>query len=202
MSDQLAEQGAASYRSEMRAMTRALWTGAMAWEQAWELGTFNIRAGLTNAWHRGMKSVGLQPSDMSPEETLKLQQIIIQETNYLAPFLDAIEAGSKANGGKLGPLMTRAAMWANRFPDVENQARQMAKNDPVLEWVWNPQKEHCGDCEKLNGRVKRASTWRRYSVRPQSPELECKGFLCGCQLMPSTKPLSKGPLPRLAGASR
>ena len=183
-------------------MTRGLWTGALSWEQAWELGTFNIRAGLTNAWHRGMESVGLRPADMTPEEKVALDQVVFQEINRLAPFLDEIEQNSKANGGKLGPLFERAAMWANRFPDVENRAREMAQNDPVLEWVINYTRtvEHnCNTCLRLNHKVKRASAWRRAGLHPQNPpndKLECGGWLCGCGLVPSDKPLSKGPLPR------
>ena len=202
MSEQLSEQGASTYRAEMRSMTRALWTGAMSWEQAFELGMFNIRVGLTNAWHRGMESVGLRPVDISPEERVRLQQIITQETNQLAPFLDTIEANSKASGGKLGPLMDRAAMWANRFPDVENQARLMAQNDPVLEWQINVTRtveQNCSTCLGLSGKPKRASAWRRAGLHPQRPpneKLECGGWLCGCALVPSTKALSKGPLPR------
>ena len=194
----LQEQGQSSYTAEMRSLTRGLWTGAISWEQAFELGMFNIRVGLTNAWHRGMASVGLQPSDMSPDEQIKLRQIISEEINYLAPFLDAIEQGSKANGGKLGPLMQRAAMWANRFRDVENQARQSAKNDPKLVWRLGPT-EHCVDCANLADKVKRASSWQRANIRPQMPELACQGFRCQCILEPTELPLSKGPLPRLRG---
>lgn len=198
---QIQEQGQKTYTAEMRSMTRALWTGAMSWEQAFSLGMFNIQAGLTNAWHRGMESVGLKPIDMTSQERIRLQQIIAAETVHLAPYLDAIERGSKANGGKLGPMMTRAKMWANRFRDVENQARQMAQNDPRLVWHLGATEEHCRDCNRLDGKVKRATTWQRYGVRPQSPQLECKGFNCLCVLESTELPLSKGPLPRLAGGA-
>jgi len=171
--EQLEEQGQRSYTAEMRAMTRALWTGAMSWEQAFELGMFNIRVGLTNAWHRGMKSVGLQPADMTPEERIKLQQIIVEETRHLTPFLDAIERGSKANGGKLGPLMNRAKMWANRFRDVENQARQSAQNDPILMWQYGDTK-HCGDCLRLNEKKKRASTGGARAFVPKVQNLSAE----------------------------
>lgn len=183
MQTRLAEQGQRSYTAEMRAMTRGLWTGGLSWEQAWELGTFNIRAGLTNAWHRGMKSVGLQPSAMAPEERVKLEQMIFNEINRLAPFLDKVAQNSKANGGKLGLWMDKAAVWANRFPDAENQARTMAQNDPVLEWQINVVRtveENCNTCLSLNTKRKRASQWRRAGLHPQNPpneKLECGGWL-------------------------
>ncbi len=194
----LREQGASSYSSEIRNITRSLWNGAMSYEQAFDLMMFNIRAGLTSAWHSGMKEVGLQPSDMTPEEQLQLQQVIFSEFSHIDGFLTAIETQSKADGGKLGPLLNRAQLWINRYQDVQNQAKQMAQNDPILQWVYGDT-EHCGDCLKLNDKKKRASTWRRYGIRPQSPDLECHGYNCQCQLVLAEGPLSKGPLPRLSG---
>lgn len=196
---QLAEQGPIIYRSEIRGVTRGLWTGAYSYEQAFNLMMFNIRAGLTSAWHNGMKEVGLTPADMSPEERIQLEQVIYSEFSHIDGFLTAIEQGSKANGGKLGPLMARADMWINRYRDVMNQAKQMAQNDPPLMWILGPTEAHCIDCSRLNGKVKRASTWRRAGIRPQDPGLSCRGFNCLCILQPTDKPLSRGPLPRLVG---
>ena len=196
----LVEQGASSYRSEIRNITRSLWNGAIDYNQAFDLMMFNIRAGLTSAWHNGMKEVGLLPADMTPQERLALEQIVQSEFSHIDGYLTWIEQNSKANGGKLGSLWPRANLWINRYLDVQNQAKVTAQNDPRLEWVWNPMKEHCIDCEHLNGKVKRASQWQQYGIRPQSPDLACRGFNCGCALLPSDKPLSRGPLPRLAGA--
>jgi hypothetical protein len=172
-------------------------------DQSFDLFVFNIRAGLTAAWHRGMRSVGLQPVDMTPQERIELAQIIQNETSRVFPFLIDVEQNSKANGGKLGPHTTRVNTWANRFPDVENRARLVAQNDPKLEWQINVvrQVEHnCNTCLRLNGKVKRASAWQRADLHPQNPpnpHLECEGWLCGCALLPSDKPLSRGPLPRV-----
>jgi len=197
---ELAEQGPASYRAEIRGITRGLWTGAYDYDQAFELMMFNIRAGLTNAWHNGMREVGLQPTDMTAEERTQLERVIFDEFTHVDGFLTAIEQGSKANGGKLRPLMARADLWINRYKDVQNQAKQAAQNDPKLKWVVDPAKESCTDCLALNDKVKRASVWKRYGYRPQMPDLECGGWACGCILQPTNEPLSKGPLPKLVGA--
>jgi len=194
---ELAEQGPSTYRAEIRGITRGLWTGAYDYDQAFELMMFNIRAGLTNAWHNGMREVGLQPTDMTAEERTQLEQVIYSEFSHIDGFLTAIEQGSKANGGKLGPLMARADLWINRYRDVQNQAKQAAKNDPKLEWILGPTEEHCSSCSRLNGKVKRASVWRRANIRPQIQDLACRGFNCLCILQPTDKPLSKGPLPKL-----
>ena len=199
---ELREQGAASYRSEIRNATRSLWNGAIDYDQFFDVMMLNIRLGLTAAWHSGMKSVGLLPTDMSALEKQELQQLIFSEINHIGPYADAIEQGSKANGGKLSALWPRAEMWINRYVDVENRARAMAQNDPKLEWQINVTRrvEHnCSTCLKLNGKVKRASYWQTrglYPQNPPNPHLECQGWLCGCALLPTDKPLSRGPLPR------
>ena len=194
----LQEQGAKSYRSEIRGVTRGYWTGVYSYEQAFSLMMFNIRAGLTSAWHNGLKEVGLLPSDMTPAESIQLEQVINSEFAHIDGFLTFIEQNSKANGGKLGSLWPRANMWINRYKDVQNQAKQTAQNDPVLTWQLGPTEEHCGSCSKLAGKTKRASTWQRSGIRPQSQELECKGYNCLCVLEPTPgQPLSRGPLPRI-----
>jgi hypothetical protein len=139
-----------------------------------------IENGLTVAWNEGAREVGVQPDEKTPAERVELQRIITNETNQIGGFADAIEAGSKANGGKLGPLMSRAEMWILRYTEVQNRGKMSAQADPKLEWVWDPRKEHCTSCERLNGKVKRRSFWQRIGVIPQNPPnplLECGGWL-------------------------
>lgn len=198
----LAEQDKAerNYRSAIRSVVRGLWAGIFDLDQAFDVGETSIRFGLTQAWNAGLKSVGVLPSEQSPEQKIELQRIINLETSLLFPFLLDIEAGSKANGGKLKPQMVRGEMWALRATDVESRARVSAENDPKLMFVLGQTKEHCGSCLKLAGKVKRASTWRRLGIRPQAPPnplLDCGGWKCLCFFEPTTEPLSRGPLPRL-----
>jgi hypothetical protein len=147
-----------------------------------------------------MRQAGLNPADITPQEQIALDARINDEFRHILPFGRDIEAGSKANKGKLRPLMNRAQAWTLRARDVSNQAKTMAQNDPKLMWVWDPAKEHCTSCERLNGKVKRASFWEASGVRPQNPDnpfLECRGWKCGCTFVVTDRPLSRGPLPRL-----
>ena len=189
-----------NYRSAIRSMVRGLWAGIFDLDQAFDVGETSIRFGLTQAWNAGLKSVGVLPSEQSPEQRIELQQIINRETSLLFPFLLDIDAGSKANGGKLKPQMKRGETWALRATDVESRARVTALSDPKLMFMLGATKEHCGSCLKLAGKVKRASTWLRLGIRPQAPPnplLDCGGWKCLCSFRPTTEPLSKGPLPRL-----
>lgn len=197
----LAEQGRieTNYRMDIRSTVRGLWTGVFDVDQAFQLGDLAIRTRLTQAWNAGLASVGVLPSEQSPAQRIELQGIINNETSRLFDFLLAVEAGSKANGGKLGPQMDRADLWISRVVDVENRARVTAESDPKLKWIIDKAKENCPTCLKLNGKVKRASTWRR-TVLPKNPPnaaLDCQGWACGCAILPTTDPLSRGPLPKV-----
>lgn len=198
----LAEQdkAEANYRSAIRSMVRGLWAGVIDIDQAFDVGETAIRFGLTQAWNAGLKSVGDLPSEQSPQQRIELQQMINAELSRLFPFLLDIEANSKANGGKLGPLFTRAEMWILRATDAENRARTSALSDPRLAWRLGATEIHCHSCNALNGKIKKASYWQRLNIRPQSPPnpmLECGGFNCLCIFEPTTEPQSRGPLPSL-----
>ena len=189
-----------NYRRGIRNMVRGLWSGALDINQAWEMGHTTIRFGLTQAWNAGLKSVGVLPSEQTPQERIELTQIITREQALLFPFLEDIEKGSKANKGKLGPQFKRGEMWANRAGDVESRARLSVRTDPKLEWAIDITKANCSTCLKLDKKVKRKSTWVRLNIHPRQPDnpnLVCRGWLCGCTLLPTTKPLSRGRLPNV-----
>jgi len=147
--------------------------------------------------------VGVQPSELTPEERLAMQSAIYSEINELDGFAVLIEQGSKANGGKLAPLLQRAELWAGRYDDVVNRAKLMAGKDQKLQWTINYTrvvKVNCPSCLKLSGKIKRASYWQREDVHPQqppNPKLECEGWQCGCGLVPTDEPCTPGPLPKL-----
>jgi len=187
------------YRKSLRDNVRGLWGGVIDYDQFWEAMTATIQRRLPQAWYDGSKDCGVMPADLSPEERMALQQAIVSEMSFVTRFADDIMAGSKANGGKLQPLLARVEMWAARYSDLQSRARLMACEDQKLQWVMGATKEHCNSCLRLSGKVKRASYWRRVNVYPQSPpnpNLECDGW-GKCQLLPTDERCSPGPLPRL-----
>ena len=192
-----------SYRQQIRSAVRGLWTGELditdfiLWMQD------AIDNGFNAAWKEGMASVGLQyPEDMTSEEQNALRLAIYDENQYIFGFGEAIEQGSKANGGKLGTQFQRVELWVKRYLNLVNQARQMAQNDPVLEWMLSA-KESCTSCLRLNGQRRRASVWAASDLRPQHPnKLNCMisagGVdVCKCQLVPTDQPPTRGRIPRV-----
>ena len=196
-------ESASSYAKDLRGITRALWNGSMDFDQTFAMFQDNVRIGLTRAWYEGAKECGIQPSELMPEELTAIDTMLYSEYQHIFGFLDYVELNSKANGGKFAPISSRVDTWALRYPDVINRAKLMACADQKLEWVNNAVrvvKVNCSSCLRLNGKVKRASYWQRVDVHPQQPpnlKLVCQGWECGCGLVKTDKPLSKGPLPRL-----
>lgn len=194
-----ATKSMADFGLSIRAAVRGLWKGVLDRFNFNDTMTLAIRRGLTIAWHDGAARCGVLPEELTPPELLRLYMIIQENIGYIPGFADAIEAGSQANGGKLGPLLSRAEMWTNKYTQAQSLGQQMACGDRKLRWQLGPTKEHCKDCLKLDGRVYRASIWERYDIYPQSPQLECSGFRCLCSFVPTNEPGTPGRPPRLSG---
>lgn len=190
-----------SYGQDIRASVRGLWNGTLGLPEFVDGMESAIRRGFSQAWAEALQSVGLSyPDDMTPEERAALQDAITNEIGFTFQFGIDIEQNSKANGGKLTPLLQRVEMWVNRYHAINARALTMVQSDPALKWIMDPRKENCSSCAKLNGKVKRASFWRDNGILPAvagAPYLECQGFNCGCVLQPVNEPLSKGRLPGL-----
>lgn len=196
--------GSVNYRNGIRSAVRSLWLSASDYYQFADTMDVVVHHGLTLAYHEGAKACGILPAELSPTERAELRQAIASEVSHIDAFATVIEAGSKANGGKLAPLFAKAETWILRYKDVVNQAKVSTCGDQKLEWVWQAlgvTKNPCGTCkDKLNGKIKRASYWARVGVRPQNPPnpyLECEGWGCLCDFRPTDAPMSKGPLPKL-----
>lgn len=191
-----------TYRRNIRAAVRGLWTGAIGGDQFSSVMRTAIDRNLTTAWDEGAAECGVRPDEYTDAEHLALAEAILKEQGFVGEFRSAIEQGSRANGGKLTPLFNRVELWVNRYNDLKNQAKALVCKDAKLEWVLGATEKHCQTCNKLNGKVKRASQWEASGIHPQSPpneNLECGGWACQCTLRVTDKPLSKGPLPRFRG---
>lgn len=201
MTEILEEQSrhAESYRRNIRAAVRGLWLGAMDFNQFYSAMEAVIRIGIPQAWHEGAAECGIKPSELKPEEKLEIEGAIFDEFNYIFGFAEAIESGSKENGGKLGPLMNRADLWVNRYNQIREKAKGLACADHKAKWVYGDTVQHCEDCSRVVGRVYRLSTWDKYGWIPGSRELACGGWRCKCQRMPTDEPCTPGRPPNLSG---
>lgn len=192
----LTEKTQAAYRRSLRQFVRGYWDGT--------LGGFDFFDGFANAidrnfhkaWFDGMKAWGLDPSDMTDAETSRLTLEINTEVTYISGFADAIQNGSKANGGTLTPLYDRLEMWVNAYDRIMSLAGQLAAADQKGIWVYGDTVEHCASCSAYAGRVYRNSVWVKwlepYDLLPHGGGLACKGFRCDCSIKKTSEPVSSG----------
>jgi hypothetical protein len=188
-----------AYRREIAALARQLWSTNITPFEFVDNMFSAMRRNFTFAWRDGAKSVGVK--EIPDEAVLKIQDFTQEQAQYLPGFSDFIVANNKASGAKLNSLDVRIDMWANRYQEVVNMARLYHIENQPLEWVMNPQKEHCTDCMNLSGRVYSKKTWDKYGLHPQMHELECRGYRCGCKFAKTDKPLTPGHPPALIGKS-
>lgn len=188
-----------SYEAALRAAARGLYNGSLDMVQFIDAMDSAIRRGLTQAAFESFRSAGFDPSDMTFEEQQKLFDFIAVNMSHVLPLAkyillakDAVEVVTT-----ITQVFKRIKMWVRQYNKVRNFFKTLIGADLKYRWVWDPVKEHCKDCERLNGRVYRASTWARYDVRPQSSRLKCKGLNCGCELNLTNAHATPGFPPRI-----
>jgi len=194
----LSEAGIDSYRSQLRAIVRGLWIGAIDIQDFVLRMTTSLKRSITAAWKEGASKAGVTEDELTDDEKYERENFYWRQVGHIEMFGTDVEKASKANGGKLAPLMGRVDLWVNQYTAVENQAFLMASKDQKLIWVVGPT-EHCRDCAKYEGRVYRASTWAKYGIAPQNHSLACGGWRCQCRFEPSDLPANRGRPPAMTG---
>ena len=187
------------YKINLRSAVRLLWSAQGDWADAWLMFQSAIRRAFTQAWLEGAKAYGISEDELTAEERARLETEIAHETSYIGKFIDAIEAGSKANGGKLTPLLQRTELWVKGYNRIVQLAKAYGARDQKQTWVVGPTEQSCSDCQNYKNRVYRASVWRRWEALPRSWSLSCHGINCLCELIPTDKKVTPGHPPRPSG---
>jgi hypothetical protein len=184
------------YRMLLRENARQFWSGQGDWYDFYSSMMLTIERGFKQAWAEGMETFGLKIDDQNQEEKTRLAQEVISEKTFVEGLADYVDQHSKANGGKLTLVFQRVEQWVAGYNRIRQLATAMAAKDKPLEWVIDSPRESCGSCVRLNGKVKRGSYWQTHVTPKDWDKLECRNG-CKCSLKPTTKPLSKGPLPKI-----
>lgn len=156
-----------------------------------------IDTNLTDAFNQGAAECGVRTNELTVDENIARQQFVDNQLQYLFSFGEAIRRGQ--NLAKIGEMLNRGEMWANRWREAYALGNQMACGNQKKLWQFDPSKEHCPDCMAMNGRVYRNATWLRYDIQPGSSALCCFGGHCGCDLINTTLPITPGRPPALKG---
>lgn len=180
------------YRLNIRAGIRGLWNGTWDYYTFLDQMSLAIERGFTQAWYEGAKIYGVSPSELTEEEHVRLLEEVNKEVVFIGNLGQAIIANSKAMGGKLAPLFARAELWVAGYNRVRTMGEMYAARDQKLRFNLGMSKEHCVDCTKYNGKVYRASIWRKYDIQPRSYRLACRGYHCQCFFSPTNEPVTPG----------
>lgn len=199
----ITKHGLADYTQSLRRPAYALWIGAISMSEFSSDFLDSMARGLSRAWREGAAEFGIAPDELNSQERLKLELLIAENIPFINPLGADILAGQKGVG-KWGPFKDRInRAWSNRYNQMRNQGALLAAANQKMEWVLHGlrfTKEPCVDCLAQNGRVYRRETWLKADVFPQSPNLKCKGYNCGCAFRPAPDAkINKGRPPKLEG---
>jgi hypothetical protein len=134
------------------------------------------------AWQAGLRELGGETTMGKGSQADELERLLAEEYGYVQEFADAVESKNKALG-LVPEIVNRLELWANAFNRIKNRALLLLAGDRLLQWQYGDT-EHCGDCLRLNGTIKKASEWAAYPMQPQGRDLACGGWNCKCRFVP------------------
>jgi len=194
--------GAIKYKRELWWSAQNLWNGNISRSDFLDIMGQDIPIAFEFAWLEAVRDEGITSvDDLEEEERAELQRRIALELTFVGGFADYIIAHSKAEGFLLRSLEPRISMWAARYMDIHDQARVAAGGVKKYKFVYDPLKENCWSCARLNGQIRRMSAWKKFDCRPKHSDLECMRSangptVCGCEFEETDEPASRGPLPK------
>lgn len=142
---------------------------------------------LVAIWMRG---ANLTPSELNSTERDELQSSIDPHIDAVRGLSDDLYSGKYEDSPR--SALTRIFVWSNMAAGIYYMGLMHRRDDPRLQWVYTPDKDHCGDCLRLNGQVHTAREWLASGFSPRSTGLECRGFNCGCDFRETTEPIKGG----------
>lgn len=184
----------------MSGAVQSLWNGNLDLVDFITAMEQNMQVAYNAAFVEGAKICNIKPDEFTDREREAIEDKIDAHAVQLPEFGRWIIENNKTTDTKLRQLSPRSQLWIERYSEIYELGKAMACANEKLEWVYDPSKENCDSCASLHGKVKRASYWYDRGILPRvagADYLDCHGYNCGCELVPTDKPLSKGRLPSL-----
>ena len=183
------------YSKAVRKAVRDLWRGDIDVYEFIYFMSDAMESGFEDAWIEGAEYLEVPP-DLNYENRDIIATEVAAKSTLLLGFGGTIIASSKDEGGKLAPLLKRAALWTAAYFLIREFAKTVLGEDIHLKWTLHPA-EHCRSCVKLDGIVKTATEWQEQDVYPRHwDKLDCR-IGCKCTLDKTDEPVTEAPLPLL-----
>jgi hypothetical protein len=163
-----------------------------------------ISGQFTQAYQQAFEDEGFTDFNMPDYLNQSLEEAILRQYDYVDQYYrDVIDA--RVDQTPIDPLIARAALWAQRYTESYNEAVRLisVNNGGKLMWVEGDTMQKCSTCLALDGIIAFASEWDTLGVKPQhapNSKLECDGWKCECQLVPTDKRRSPGAYVRIDAA--
>ena len=138
-------------------------------------------------WLRG---ANLNLSDLTPTDRSIMDDALEPHLNSVRGLSDDLYAGRYEDSP--AAALTRIIVWSNMAAGIYFMGLLSRRDDPRLRWDWDPLKDHCNDCVRLNGQIHTAAEWRASGFVPRTTALECRGFNCGCGFSETSEPVQGG----------
>lgn len=143
----------------------------------------------------GMRDGGIELPQIDKQGENLIGRWRTQQLPFVNKFADSVFDKEQS----YAQLRSRAQMWVNKsINPLYYEGLAIAAKDKLFMWVLDPVKENCVTCLRLNGQVHKMKDFIASTFLPQAPTLACKGFQCGCTLVPSDQKASG----RLGGKKR
>lgn len=132
------------------------------------------------AFYDGLNDGGvtITPEEpLSPEDETTVRGLIAAQSQYVTG-LGEVLIGDGISDAAAG---SKAALWWNKsIMPFYDAGRLSANANMPARWILNPLKKNCDTCLAANGQVHRLRQWVEANIMPQSDNLLCGGFQCGC----------------------
>lgn len=115
-------------------------------------------------------------------------------------YRDIVDA--RVDKTPLDPLLARARLWARQWTTAYQNAVSLITEEGGgnMEWIEGDTVEKCEQCLAFDGLVARASEWSALGIAPRNApneKINCQGWNCLCQLVPTNKRRSSNVYGRL-----
>lgn len=113
--------------------------------------------------------------DLADALTKSIDAMITNPAQELASIIQKLAFGERAK---------RIVMWITSVLGSYTLGQLYLPDDVLLQWLASILKQNCRLCQLLDGQVHYVVDWRNWykstNLKPQSHDLDCGGWQCGC----------------------
>lgn len=135
----------------------------------------------TLAYQDGMQAGGVDGSELTEDDTLKIKDLNVADSQYVSDLVNEIYSAP----GMSGTPASRAPLWGAKTLNAFYYAGLgSADANGMYEFTGHDGEESCTDCKRLKGQRHRMKDWEKKKMRPQkdTASFDCGGWRCEHEL--------------------